>query len=115
MLTQNLYFVSLSFRFDQKFGCIFCMFIVLSLGASVQQKKLMYTHVEVGQNHSCGFFVCLGIRVVRFSKVLKEVCISRESNISKWNELFSIFLCLQKPLPFLKASKQPKGPSDQTT
>lgn len=35
---QNLYFVSLPFRFDQKFGCVFCMFIVLSLGASVQQK-----------------------------------------------------------------------------
>jgi len=72
--------------------------------------------MEVGQNNFCDLFgVCLGIRVVRLSKVLKEeVFISKESRNSKWNELLSILLCLQKPLPFLKASKRPTGTGDQT-
>lgn len=57
---------------------------------------------EVGQNHFCDFFgVRLGIRVVKLSRVLNEaVFISKERNNSKWNELWSVFLCLQKHFLF---------------
>lgn len=111
---QILYFDCVSLGFGCKSEGVLYVYHLESW-SFCSGKSQIYSLTEVGHNHFCDFFaVYLGIGAVWLSEVLKEVFTSEESSSSKQMGYAPFLFVSNKPLPFLKASKQPNSPSDRT-